>query len=170
MAEQPALQVDVQHGDSVAMPPGCAIAEWAGVAFEMASASGWDSPWRERCTQAEEIIQVELAARVVDAAEGAQLNATYRGKDYATNVLSFPADIVVDGCALLGDLVLCAPVVEREAREQNKALTHHYAHLTVHGLLHLLGHDHEQENEAEAMEAKEIAVLGAIGVADPYAG
>jgi probable rRNA maturation factor len=115
------------------------------------------------------IREADLAIRVVDAREGRALNRHYRGKDYATNVLSFPADLP-EGVKLplLGDLVICAPVVEREAREQNKPLNAHYAHLTVHGVLHLLGWDHEDEREAECMEQLEREILASLGIADPY--
>ena len=112
----------------------------------------------------------ELAIRLVDAEEGRALNRDYRDKDYATNVLSFPAELP-PGVPLpvLGDLVLCAPVIAREAAEQGKPLKHHYAHMVVHGVLHLLGHDHMHEAEAEAMEAIEREVLAGLGIADPYA-
>jgi probable rRNA maturation factor len=121
------------------------------------------------------IREADLAIRVVDAREGRALNRHYRGKDYATNVLSFPAD-AAEGVKLpkgvkmplLGDLVICAPVVAREAKEQGKALNDHYAHLTVHGVLHLLGWDHEDEREAECMEALEREILAGLGIADPY--
>lgn len=115
------------------------------------------------------IRKADLAIRVVDEKEGRALNHHYRGKDYATNVLSFPADLPegVD-LPLLGDLVICAPVVAREAREQGKDLAAHYAHLTVHGVLHLLGLDHEDEREAEAMEQIEREVLAGLGLPDPY--
>lgn len=121
------------------------------------------------------IREADLAIRLVDADEGQALNRHYRGKDYATNVLSFPAE-VPEGLPknvrfpLLGDLVICAPVVAREAAEQGKALKDHYAHLTVHGVLHLLGWDHEDDKEAEAMEQLEREILADLGVADPYAG
>ncbi len=113
--------------------------------------------------------RADLALRIVDEREGRALNRHYRGKDYATNVLSFPADLP-EGVELpiLGDIVLCAPVVAREAREQGKALHHHYAHLTVHGVLHLLGFDHEDEREAEAMELLERQILASLGIDDPY--
>lgn len=119
------------------------------------------------------IRQADLAIRVVDTAEGQALNRHYRGKDYATNVLSFPADLpegLPPGVRLplLGDLVICAPVVEREAREQGKPLNAHYAHLTVHGVLHLLGWDHDNDVEAEAMEQLEREILAGLGVDDPY--
>ena len=121
------------------------------------------------------IREADLAIRLVDAREGRALNRHYRGKDYATNVLSFPADMP-EGVKLpkgvrmplLGDLVLCAPVVAREAREQKKPLADHYAHLTVHGVLHLLGWNHEDAREAECMEALERQILAGLGIADPY--
>lgn len=121
------------------------------------------------------IREADLAIRIVGEDEGQALNRHYRGKDYATNVLSFPAELpegLPEGVRLplLGDLVLCAPVIAREAGEQGKALNAHYAHLTVHGVLHLLGWDHENTAEAEAMEQLEREILAELGVADPYAG
>ena len=115
------------------------------------------------------IRRADLAIRLVDAKEGRAFNRHYRGKDYATNVLSFPAELP-EGVELpvLGDLVICAPVVAREAREQGKRLADHYAHLTVHGALHLLGWDHEDEREAECMEQLEREILATLGVDDPY--
>jgi len=119
------------------------------------------------------IREADLAIRLVDAKEGRSLNRHYRGKDYATNVLSFPAELpegLPEGVRLplLGDLVLCAPVIAREAREQGKPLAAHYAHLTVHGVLHLLGWDHGDEVEGEAMEQLEREILAGLGVDDPY--
>lgn len=112
----------------------------------------------------------ELSIRVVDADEGRALNRDYRGKDYATNVLSFEAGLPPElKLPLIGDMVLCAPVVAREAVEQGKRARDHWAHLTVHGTLHLLGHDHLVEAEAEAMEALETRILAGLGIADPYA-
>ena len=112
----------------------------------------------------------ELSIRLVEAEEGRRLNRDYRGKDYATNVLSFPVELP-EGVILplIGDLAVCAPVVAREAAEQRKAPRDHWAHLTVHGVLHLLGHDHVHECEAEAMEALERRILESLGIADPYA-
>ena len=112
----------------------------------------------------------ELAIRIVGAREARALNREYRSKDYATNVLSFPVDLprgVV--LPLIGDLVICAPVVAREAREQGKLLRQHYAHLTIHGVLHLLGHDHETHRAAEKMEALERQILLKFGMPNPYA-
>ena len=119
------------------------------------------------------IREADLAIRIVGSREGRALNRHYRGKDYATNVLSFPADLpegLPEGVRmpLLGDLVICAPVVAREAREQRKPLAAHYAHLTVHGALHLLGWDHGDDVEAEAMEQLERGILAGLGIADPY--
>ena len=112
----------------------------------------------------------ELSIRLVDADEGRELNRHYRDRDYATNVLSFPADLPPGiQLPLLGDLVICVPVVVREAVEQAKPLKHHYAHMTVHGVLHLLGHDHIDDADAERMEALERKALAGLGIADPYA-
>ena len=108
----------------------------------------------------------EIAVRIVGAEEGQALNREYRGKDYATNVLTFD---YASGPVVAADLVLCAPVVEREAREQGKTLEAHYAHLLVHGALHAQGYDHETgEADAFEMEALEILLLGALGYPDPY--
>ena len=109
----------------------------------------------------------QVTIRVVNAAEARNLNGTFRGRNYATNVLTFIYHDPGDD-ALLGDIVLCAPVVAREAREQKKKLAHHYAHLTVHGVLHLAGYDHEQQSDAGRMEAIEIAILASLGIPDPY--
>ncbi len=124
--------------------------------------------WAAAAAQ-QRIRRADLAIRLVDENEGRALNRHYRGKDYATNVLSFPAELPegVD-LPLLGDLVICAPVVLREAEEQGKALAAHYAHLTVHGVLHLLGLDHENEREAEVMEQIEREILAELGYTDPY--
>ena len=115
------------------------------------------------------IREADLAIRIVDEKEGRALNHHYRGKDYATNVLSFPAELP-DGVTLplLGDIVICAPVVAREAHEQGKETIAHYAHLTVHGVLHLLGWDHMNDKEAEAMETLERQILDSLGFDDPY--
>ena len=109
----------------------------------------------------------EITVRIVDAQEGRALNRDYRHKDYATNVLTFDYTQAPLVCA---DLVLCAPVVEKEAIDQGKTLQAHYAHLLVHGTLHAQGWDHEtSEADAQAMEAREIAILHGLGFANPYA-
>ena len=108
----------------------------------------------------------ELAVRIVDADEGQRLNREFRGKDYATNVLTFD---YAQEPLVMADLVLCAPVVSREAKEQRKTLAAHYAHLLVHGTLHAQGWDHETgEADAEAMEAREVEILAGLGIRSPY--
>lgn len=109
-----------------------------------------------------------VTLRVVNAVEGRGLNSAFRGKDYATNVLTFVYH-EARATRLMGDVVLCAPVVAAEARLQGKTLADHYAHLTLHGLLHLAGHDHETPREAARMEALETRLLAGLGIADPYA-
>ena len=125
--------------------------------------------WAEAALE-KKVRRADLAIRVVAEREGRALNRHYRGKDYATNVLSFPAELP-EGVKLpvLGDIVICAPVVSREAHQQGKEVLAHYAHLTVHGVLHLLGWDHENKREAEAMEALERQILDSLGYNDPYA-
>ncbi len=141
-------QVDVQVASRLrGIPAPAQFRKWIGAALEQPAA---------------------LALRVVNAAEGRNLNSAFRGKDYATNVLTFVYHEPGAGM-LQGDLVLCAPVVAREAREQGKRLIDHYAHLTIHGALHLAGMDHEKPREARAMEAREVALLARFGIADPYA-
>jgi probable rRNA maturation factor len=110
-------------------------------------------------------IDTEVTLRIVDEEEGRALNRDYRGKDYATNVLTFP---LTEEPHLMGDIILCAPVVAAEALAQHKPLHAHYAHLTVHGILHLHGYDHETEAEAELMESIETAIVTKLGYPDPY--
>ena len=121
-----------------------------------------------RASLGDDVQAAEITVRIVDADEGRQLNRDFRGKDYATNVLTFDYS---GAPVVAADLVLCAPVVEREAAELRKPLAEHYAHLLVHGALHAQGWDHEtSEADAEAMEAHESAILQALGLPDPYAG
>ena len=108
----------------------------------------------------------EVTVRLVGSKEGRELNRVYRGRDYPTNVLTF---VLNDSPPLAGDLVLCAPVVAKEARAQGKALIAHYAHLTVHGILHLQGYEHENETDAVEMEKLETRILKRLGYPDPYA-
>ncbi len=113
--------------------------------------------------------EAEVTVRIVDEAESQQLNFDYREKNKPTNVLSFPFQCPPGvELPLLGDLVICAQVVAREAAEQNKTLTAHWAHMVVHGSLHLLGFDHINEEDATEMEAEEIQILAELGFADPY--
>jgi probable rRNA maturation factor len=113
--------------------------------------------------------QAEISLRIVDEAEMSELNGRYRGKPQPTNVLSFPADLPPEvKLPYLGDIVVCAAVLEREAQAQHKALPDHWAHMLIHGTLHLLGFDHIEPSEADAMESLEIAILKTLQIADPY--
>lgn len=110
--------------------------------------------------------EAEIVIRFVTVEEGRELNHRYRGKDYATNVLTFAYD---DTNPLSGDIVLCVPVISQEARQQHKTHMAHYAHLTIHGILHLQGYDHIEDNEAKLMESRETEILAQLGIQDPYA-
>jgi len=147
------LELDLQRATDAAAPDDAAFRRWCELALRQRSADS------------------EMTIRLVDEAEGRELNNTYRHKDYATNVLSFPADVPDDllDIPLLGDLVICVAVVEREAAEQGKTLEAHWAHLVIHGCLHLLGYDHIDDEEAEEMEALERELLAELGHPDPYA-
>ncbi|MFQ1022635.1 rRNA maturation RNase YbeY [Avibacterium paragallinarum] len=124
--------------------------------------------WATAAVQAENL-EPEITIRIVDEVESQQLNATYRGKDYPTNVLSFPFECPEEvELPLLGDLVICRQVVEREAAEQGKPLMAHWVHMVVHGCLHLLGYDHIEDDEAEEMESLETEIMQELGFADPY--
>ena len=119
---------------------------------------------------AAEAANSDLTLRVVDLEEGRQLNETYRDASGPTNVLSFPFEAPPGvRIALLGDVVICAPVVAREAHEQGKTVRAHWAHMVVHGLLHLQGYDHQRPDQAEQMESRERQILQRLGFADPYA-
>ena len=117
--------------------------------------------------------QFSLSIRIVDENEAQRFNRDYRNKDYATNVLSFPVELP-EGLpaeirqSQMGDLLICAPVVAHEATEQHRPETDHWAHLTIHGVLHLLGYDHEQADEADVMESLETEILAKLGISDPY--
>jgi probable rRNA maturation factor len=111
----------------------------------------------------------ELSVRIVDAEEGQALNEQFRGSTGATNVLSFPFENESpEPLPLIGDIVICAPVVAKEAREQNKALNAHWAHMMIHGVLHLLGYDHQNENDANLMETLETEIMQGLGFPPPY--
>jgi len=110
-------------------------------------------------------VETEVTIRFVDEEEGRMLNSAYRGKDYATNVLTFPLS---EEPHLMGDIIICSPVVAQEAKVQSKSLEAHYAHLTVHGVLHLHGYDHETDEQAALMESIEVTTLQNLGYANPY--
>jgi probable rRNA maturation factor len=143
---KPRLELAVQYGVApAALPAPAALRRWAKAAAERAAS---------------------VTVRFVGQREGRTLNALYRGKEYATNVLAFVYDATP---RVEGDIVLCVPVLRTEARTQGKALADHCAHLVVHGMLHLQGYDHDTGRAARAMEARETAILAALGVPDPYA-
>ena len=142
------------------MPKLAATIQYASEADHIPSASQFRK-WAKAALR----VDTEVTIRIVDAEEGQMLNNTYRGKDYATNVLTFP---LTEEPYLMGDIIICAPVVAAEAVAQNKSLEAHYAHLTVHGILHLHGYDHEIEAQAELMEGLETAIVTKLGYASPY--
>ena len=147
------LRTEVQLATAVDAPSSELIARWAQAAYAAGGGGG----------------ALQLTVRIVDEAEGRALNRHYRDRDRPTNVLSFPFDALPGAPRrLLGDVVICAPVVAREAGEQGKPLQAHWAHLVIHGVLHLCGHDHQQEEQARAMESVETQVLKQAGFADPY--
>ena len=151
---KPKLSLSIQNASVAdALPTRAQIRQWAEAALQPG------------------IAKAEITFRIVDAEEGQALNRDYRGKDYATNVLTFTFDDempAIPGLPLMGDIVLCAPVVAREAAEQAITLEAHYCHLVVHGVLHLQGFDHIEEDEAEAMEARETQIVTSLGYDDPY--
>jgi probable rRNA maturation factor len=125
--------------------------------------------WIVAALKSQQLDDAEVSLYIVDEQESQELNTQYRGKEKPTNVLSFPADIPEEvGVPLLGDLVICAPVVEREAQEQQKSLDAHWAHMLVHGSLHLLGYDHIEDEEAEQMEKLETSIMLNLGFPAPY--
>lgn len=154
------LQLDIQNPEDYPnIPAEADLLRWAQAAWP----GGADA-------------EAGVVVRIVNAAESQELNRAYRDKDYPTNVLSFPYDEPsipdeeddADDIEYLGDLVICLPVIEREAAEQGKTPTQHWAHLLIHGLLHLQGYDHITDAEAEEMEGLETDILGKLGFPDPY--
>ncbi|MBU2878203.1 rRNA maturation RNase YbeY [Aliiglaciecola lipolytica] len=125
--------------------------------------------WVKFALADQQIDETELTIRIVTPEESQNLNATYREKDKPTNILSFPFEAPAEiELNLLGDLVVCADIVEKEAEQQNKLLTDHWAHMIVHGSLHLLGFDHVDDQDAEIMESLEVQILTKLGIDDPY--
>jgi probable rRNA maturation factor len=160
---RPALAVEAQFAAVRPwVPARAALVRWAGAAHRAALAAR--APTGEAGAST-----CRLGVRVVGPAESRRLNRTYRGKDKPTNVLSFPASNEERGlCGSLGDLVVCAAVVAAEAREQGKPRSAHWAHMVVHGVLHLHGYDHERPRAARAMERLEVEILGGFGYQNPY--
>ncbi len=125
--------------------------------------------WISAALHSDELVNAEVSVYIVDEAESQELNFQYRAKDKPTNVLAFPADIHEEvGVPLLGDLVICAPIVAREAAEQKKDLDAHWAHMLIHGTLHLLGYDHTEDDEANVMEALETYLITQLNFPAPY--
>ena len=147
------LQIDIQTACPEPVPEEEDIRRWISAALEQHRA------------------EAEVSVRLVDEAEMTGLNKRYRGKQSSTNVLSFPADLPAEmEHPLLGDIVICAAVVGREAREQDKSEQQHWAHMLVHGSLHLLGYDHIEAEQAEEMESLEASILQSLGYPCPYSG
>lgn len=157
----PTLSLAVQYAVKAPELPRWRLRRWVRRALD--GVAGQTPPGEQKAPAG-----VALAMRLVGLAEGRRLNREFRGRDYATNVLTFEYGSDPAGC-LHGDIVLCVPVLRREAREQGKALLAHAAHLTVHGVLHALGYDHLEADEAAAMETLETRILAGMAIADPYA-
>ncbi|MEM7253939.1 MAG: rRNA maturation RNase YbeY [Pseudomonadota bacterium] len=144
------MVVDLQSATKMSHPAGAEFQQWVACALE-----AWDA--------------VEVTVRLVDHDESAELNQVYRGKSGPTNVLAFAFESPVDlDIPILGDIVICAPVVADEASQQGKPIAHHWAHLTIHATLHLIGYDHEVPADAERMENKERELLEMLSIPDPY--
>ena len=148
-------QVDIQNASKLPVPSNSELTRWIGAVVTLAQGP----------------TNAEVSLRLVDEAEMAKLNLTYRDKAGPTNVLSFPSDLPAElEIPLLGDIVICAPVVIHEAQAQNKPVQAHWAHMAVHGTLHLLGYDHVDPADADTMEALETAVMKNLNYPCPYAG
>lgn len=157
------LHIELQNPFAYrAMPSEADVSRWANAAWQGRA----DDQYGEVSDP------VAMVVRIVDAAESQSLNRDFRGKDKPTNVLSFPFEappVVLEGeTAYLGDLVICQPVVVQEAADQRKPVSHHWAHMIVHGVLHLQGYDHINDDEATIMESLEVRILAGLGMPDPY--
>ena len=152
------IDLDIQNPDNINITPSMdELSQWANTALSIASKGSLEN------------INFDMTLRIVNEIEGKDLNQTYRNKSNATNVLSFPFEAPENvEINLLGDIVICAPVVAKEAQIQHKSTQSHWAHLTIHGTLHLLGFDHIDENDAVIMENLEINAMASLGFSDPY--
>ncbi len=152
------------------MPARAKFSTWVEAALSGAARARGDPPAARARALTGPRDLVIVSVRTVGSARSRSLNSVYRGKDRPTNVLSFEGPgAMPDGSRILGELVICVPVVAREARAQGKSPESHWAHMTVHGVLHLLGFDHEHDREARKMAAREIQILDRLGFSDPYA-
>lgn len=161
---RPSVSLQVQYATARSgIPARLRLQIWAQAAYEVHHAA--HARGRKHA-----VPPVTLSLRVVGAAESRRLNREWRDEDHATNVLSFPVGEMPDtgDVPTLGDLAICVPVVKREATQQGKRLEAHWAHMMIHGVLHLLGYDHENDRDAQVMEACEVAILNSLGFADPY--
>lgn len=160
----PSLQLDVQYGVArTGLPSVKRLQTWAQAAYEVHHAAHARGHRR--------VPPVQVSLRIVNSIESRKLNRQWRAEDHATNVLSFPVGEtieVAEQIPSLGDLAICAPIVRREALAQGHTLAAHWAHMMIHGVLHLLGYDHEQERDAQVMEACEVAIMESFGFANPY--
>lgn len=154
-----AVWVDILNPESLPVPAAEDFQRWVATALRHEDPQRWSQPGAEP----------PVSLKIVSMDESQALNRDYRGKDKPTNVLSFPADWPEElALPILGDLAICAEVVAQEAAAQHKPLGHHWAHLVIHGVLHLLGYDHIAEEDAQRMEAREVALLAELGIPDPY--
>ena len=152
------IELDIQNPDNISISPSLdELCLWANTALKLASNNNTSD------------LNFDMTLRIVNETEGKELNQTYRNKSNATNVLSFPFEVPENiPLNLLGDIVICAPIVTKEAEIQHKTTQSHWAHLTIHGTLHLLGFDHVDDNEAKIMENLEITAMVSLGFTDPY--
>ena len=163
MSHKPELSisVSVQYATEAAELPRWRLRRWIQRAVEQAAGE------EAGLLDAPRFLGADITLRLVDSDEGQTLNRDFRQRDYATNVLTFEYGIDPEGI-VSGDIVLCVPVLHREAQEQGKPLLHHAAHLTIHGVLHALGYDHEEDDAAQEMEALETRILATLNIPDPY--
>lgn len=165
-----AADIEIQRATAAATPADDEVTAWVAAVLGTAPAASASRETAAAVGEAPPAGPGAVCVRFVDDEESAELNAAYRGKEGPTNVLSFPAEVDLPDLRVWGDLVIAAPLIAREAQEQGKTAADHCAHLVVHGVLHLLGYDHQDAAEADHFEHLERVVLTRFGIADPYAG